>query len=48
MTKPPTVIGEPRPRVSVYVVEARDGRLLKSSLKALEKARTPSLEVIIK
>jgi len=40
--------GEPRPRVSVYVVEARDGRLLKSSLKALEKARTPSLEVIIK
>jgi len=40
--------GEPRPRVSVYIVEARDGRLLRSSLRALQKARNQSLELIIR
>ncbi|MFH0849468.1 MAG: hypothetical protein V1924_00855 [Candidatus Bathyarchaeota archaeon] len=38
--------GLPRTRVAVYVIEAMDPRLLRSSLKALENSR--DLEVIIR
>ena len=40
--------GEPRPRVAVYIVEPTDARLLRSSLRALEKARSSGLELIIR
>ena len=40
--------GEPRTRVAVYIVEPQDVRLLKSSLKALENARSSGLELIVR